>query len=209
MVTPLAFCCRMASSSAGGVLRLADPQNDGEDGVSAVQGADAALQAGIQAFKGFVAVLPALNRLMVRSAGGVGVDLPAVCPHFIVVLLADLLLHQPQSAHDVPPDGGFQRGMYPGFVINDPDPHVCQVFGGLPDGGVVVGGSGEDLLEGVVHALPVSVPKGLDVAVLSRFFRQKEEGRRNRIFFPKTFDRTDFLCYTNLRSYDLEMYPSG
>lgn len=177
--------------------------------MSAVQGADASLQAAVEPLEGFVAVLPALNRLVVRCAGGVGGDFPAVCPHFIVVLLADLLLHQPQPAHDVPPDGGFQRGMHPGFVINDPDAFVRQIFGGLPDGGVVVRRPGEHLLEGVVHALPVSVPEGLGVAVLSRFFRQKEEGRRNRIFFPKTFDRTDFLCYTNLRSYDLEMYPSG
>ena len=146
---------------------------------------------------------------MVRCAGGVGGNLPPVGPHFIVILLADLLLHQPQAAHDVPPDGSLQRGVHPGFVVNDPHAFVRQIFGGLADGGVVVGGTGEHLLESVVHALPVSVPKGLGVAVLSRFFRQKEEGRRNRIFFPKTFDRTDFLCYTNLRSSVLEMYPSG
>ncbi len=91
-----------------GVLGIVHTHNDRHSRVTAVQGTDATLQGVVQPGKGLVIVLPALYRFMIGRCTAVGRYLPAVTAKVVMVLLRDLLLHQSQAAHDVPPDSCFQ-----------------------------------------------------------------------------------------------------
>ena len=74
-----------------------------------------------------------------------------------MVHLGDLLLHKAEAAHDVPPDCGFQRGMYSGLVVDHTDALLRQIPGCPADGGVIVRGSGNHLFKGIVRTIPVGV----------------------------------------------------
>ena len=134
-------------------------QDDGMGGMAAVEGPDAPHKAVVQRLVFSIRVLIPLDWLMVRGAVVVGVDLPTVSAQVIVGPLGYLLLHQSKTAHDVAPDGGLQARMHAGFIINPADAPVRQVFGGLPDGGVVVRCSSRNLHESEVHTAPVGIPQ--------------------------------------------------
>ena len=122
----------------GGVLRRVDAKNDGESGVAAVQSADAPHQGIVQGLVLLVGVLPVLDWLVVWRGVGVGRDFPAVASQIIMVLLGDLLLHQAQAAHDVPPDCRLQGGVDSALVVDCQHTLLGQVLAGPTDGGVVV-----------------------------------------------------------------------
>ena len=102
--------------------------------MSAVQGANSPDKGVVQLLISIIAVLSALNRLMVGGASRVSGYLPAVTAEIIVILLAYFLLHQTQTAHNVPPDSGLQGGGHAGFIVNGDNAPVCQIPGCLPDG---------------------------------------------------------------------------
>ena len=142
------------------VLRLIDAKNDGESHVATVQGTDPAHQRVIQGLILRIGVLLSLDRLMVWRTVGVSRYLPAITTHIVVRCCSNLLLHQTEAAHDVPTCGGLQRSVDAALIVNDPGALICQMLRRLADSGIIVGRTGEHLLESIVHTAAVSIPQG-------------------------------------------------
>ena len=147
-----------------GPLRGIYTQNDRERQVPAVQRSDSADQRVVKGCVCGVAILLALNWLVVRGAGGVGGNLPTVTPQVIVILPLNLPVHQAKAAHDVPPGSSLQGCMYPALVVDNSHAHVGQVFC-PPNRGIVVRRAGDDLLKGVVHAGSIGLLEWQSLAV--------------------------------------------
>ena len=96
---------------------------------------------------------------MVWGAGRVGGYLPAVTAEIVMVLLADLLLHQPQAAHNTTPDSGFHRGMDTGFIVDGDNALFRQIPGSFPDGRGVVLRTGGNFRKCEITSLPIGVCK--------------------------------------------------
>ena len=100
-----------------GVLRRVHAQNNRAGRMAAVQVADAPLQAVVQLLILRIAVLAALDRLMVRRTGSMGADFPAVTPHPVMVGFLDFIVQRAKLVHDVPPAGVLNADAPAGFLL--------------------------------------------------------------------------------------------
>lgn len=148
----------------GAVLRTVHAENDRACYMATVQRTDPAHKTVVKGIIGFIAVLPALDRLMIRRAVGVRGNLPSIAAEVIMVLSADLLRHQTKAAHNIPSDGRFQTGM-DARSISDGNTVLCDPCTRLPDRGIVISCSSKDLLKGVICAGTISLWQSLITAV--------------------------------------------
>ena len=76
--------------------------------MSAIQCTDTSDKTVIERFIFLVAILFALNWLVVWRAGRVGADLPAIGPEVVMYLTGNLLLHQAKTTHHRTPHSRFK-----------------------------------------------------------------------------------------------------
>lgn len=82
-----------------------------------------------------------------------------------MVVLADLLLHQAERTHDVPPYRRFQARRNAGFVVDEFHALGGEVSRCLPDGRIIIYRAAGHLFKGVIHALAVGVAQRIHIAV--------------------------------------------